>query len=144
MQYNCFFFAVIITISYYSHIFHIENSAHFQQIHYSNQLFSCSLFCITKIQSTEICYSILYGPLKYKGTSPPNSTSYKMVPVLLFIHPSLVFPFHLWPYPIHPAGYSFCIIFFLVIFILLSPNNSNKHMLLPHSIGKFLTTIFFW
>ena len=39
----------------------------------------------------------------------------------------LVYPFHLLPFPVHPAGFSTCFFsVFLVIFSLLSSNNNNK------------------
>jgi len=56
------------------------------------------------------------GHLTYKLNS-------KTVPVI----PSLIFPFHILPYPVHPTGFFFC--FFpglLTIFILLSSNNNNN------------------
>ena len=40
---------------------------------------------------------------------------------------SLIFPFNLLPFPVHPTGFSFYIFAgFLVIFILLSSNNNNN------------------
>ena len=32
---------------------------------------------------------------------------YKMVPVLPSLDPSLIFPFHILPSPVHPTGFSF-------------------------------------
>ena len=46
---------------------------------------------------------------------------YKTVPVLLSLHPSFIFPFHLLPPRLHPTGFSFYILpGFLAIFILLA------------------------
>jgi len=56
-------------------------------------------------------------------TSKLNS---KTIPVLPSLDPSLIFPFHLLPSPVHPTGFSFCFFpAFVAIFILLSSNNSN-------------------
>ena len=55
-------------------------------------------------------------PHKVDLTSKLNS---KTVPVLLSLDPSLIFPFHLLPFPVHPTGFSICFFpGFLAIFIL--------------------------
>ena len=49
----------------------------------------------------------------------------KTVPVLPSLDPSLMYPFHLLPSPVHPTGFLFYIFpGFLAIFILLSSNNN--------------------
>ena len=59
----------------------------------------------------------------YKVTSSPNS---KTVIVLPSLYPTLIFPFHILPYPVQPTGFSFGYFpGFLAIFILLSSNNNN-------------------
>ena len=59
---------------------------------------------------------------------PPNSTTYKTVPVILSLHPSLIFLLHLSPSLVHPTGFSFFTLsVFLVIFTLLSSNNTDRH-----------------
>ena len=51
-----------------------------------------------------------------------------MVPVLPSLKPSLIFPFHLLPYPVHPTGFSFFFFpGFLDIFTLLPSNNNNQY-----------------
>ena len=61
-------------------------------------------------------------PHKSHLTSTLNT---KTVPVL----PSVIFPFHLLPSPMHPARFSFCLFpSFLSIFILLSSNNNNNNV----------------
>ena len=58
--------------------------------------------------------------------SPRLQTNSKTVLVLPFFYPSLIFPFHLLPSPVHPIGISFYIFpGFLAIFIL-SLNNGIK------------------
>ena len=77
--------------------------------------------------TADLCQS---QPHKGHLTSKLNS---KTVPVLLSLDPSLIFPFHLLPSPVHPTGFSFCFFpGFLVIFIILSSNNNNN--LFPLSI----------
>ena len=50
----------------------------------------------------------------------------KTVPVLPSFDPSLLYPFHLSPSPVHPIGFSFCLFpGFLDIFILFSSNNNR-------------------
>ena len=51
-------------------------------------------------------------------------SSYKTASVLLSLPPSLIFPFHLFPSPVHTAGFSFSI-FSGFIFIVLSRNNNT-------------------
>ena len=53
--------------------------------------------------------------------------NFKTFPVLLFLSPSPIFPFHLLPFPVHPTGFSFYIFpGFLAMFILLSSNNNKS------------------
>ena len=57
--------------------------------------------------------------------SPPNSTSYKMLPVLHSLHPSLLFPFLLLRSPVLSTELFFFIFSkFLAVCIMLSDNNS--------------------
>ena len=52
--------------------------------------------------------------------------NFKMVPVLPYLDPSLIFPMHLLPSPVHRTRFSFCFFpGFLNIFILLSSKNKN-------------------
>ena len=69
--------------------------------------------------------------------------SSKTVPILPFLDPSLIFPFHLLPSPVHPTGFSFCFFTgFLAIFISLSSNNILTVGQMP---SEYLSlNIFFW
>ena len=74
-------------------------------------------FDINKFREMFLCKNVttyLKGPFTSKFDS-------KTVPVL----PSLIFPFHLLPSPVHPTGFSFRFFHgFLAIFILLSSNRN--------------------
>ena len=60
-----------------------------------------------------------------QGSSPHRQIQIRDGSILPFLDPSLIFPFHILPSPVHPTGFSFCFFpGFLAIFILLSSNNS--------------------
>ena len=65
--------------------------------------------------------------LASKGHLTSNLNS-KTVPVLSSLNPSLIFPFHHLPSPVHPTGFTFRVFpGFLVIFTLSSSNNNNNN-----------------
>ena len=64
-----------------------------------------------------------------------SKLNYNTVPVL----PSLIYPFHLSPSPVHPTGSFFCFFpGFLAIFISLSWNNNNIYSLRLNKFRQFV------
>ena len=60
--------------------------------------------CLAREQNTNL-YNLTF--LHKPEFSPSNSTSYKMIPISLFLHPSLIFPFLLLYFPVYHTEFLF-------------------------------------
>ena len=80
----------------------------------------------------------------HKGSRISNFNS-KTVPVLPFLDPSLIFPFHLLSSPVRSTGFFFCFFpGFLVIIILSSSNNNMNFSWVWHNCILKLCTVWSW
>ena len=90
-----------------------------------NHKILCKLF--VQLFGLNMCLYIVGCESQSHKGPPTSKLNSETVSVLPFLHPFLIFLFHLLPSPVHPTGFSFYFLpSLLAIFILLSSINNNN------------------